>query len=845
MANVFLAHIFSRTVCAIKGMAGLRVRVVVFLLLSTVQTVAYGQPLDRLFGQPRPIAFADPTELASRATVYRDTYGVPHIYAQDDDSLYFAFGYAHAQDHLEAMLQSYRIAAGTMAEVFGPAHFSSDRESRLFRYRSLAVDRYGTVDPRVRRAVESFVLGINAYIEQHPGEVPAWAGRAEPVDPIALLRYIIISQFILQPNGIGTPTPGLAGCNAWALGPPRSGTGRAMLYGALHFPWSGPLRLYEAHLVTPLMNVSGATFLGIPFIMFGHNQHIAWTHTLNKPDVVTPYAEQTVWGTTPKYVYGDELRNMYVKQETIAVNDPDGPPSAVVDLAYTSHGPVVSSRGMSALAVRVSGFDEVNFLLQWYLFNRATNLQEFEDAASRMLVPVLNTVYADTGGTVYHLYNAKLPRKSGQFDWNMPVAGWLPFTEWVGFFPFHILPRSVNPPCGYVLNCNNAPWFLGDCTGIFPMNFPVYLSKETTLLRAQRAANLIGTRNAVSLEEMLAFAWDTHVLLAERAVPIFQRIYELRWRELDDPEGHFRHAMKILSEWNRSADTDQVAVALFRTWWLNYLRLMPDMPPEVVAERLVSPTPQEEEFAMQALAQAVNSMVREYGRVDVPWGRVHRMKRGQAEFPVSGCDSLDTLHQVSCERNIGRVWYGDSGDAFIMVVHLSNPVEAYTMMPFGNSANPDSVHYADQASLFSKKMFKPAWYRLKDILSNLESVWGSEVSVDILAANARARISLDSPANMAVSVAASGPTPSAELKPVSSLVTILPESQRNATVEIEFVLPPAQAVSIGQDRLPVIVHYDTTGVWSRRETDWDATRATARATCPGLGTYGVFVESGE
>jgi len=633
--------------------------------------------------------------------IIRDEYGVPHIYSGTQEGVFYGFGYAQAEDVLPSLMLNYLTAKGTLSETFGPfnlnctfagyTNYESDYFVKLLRIPQGAAERYEQIDSSMREVmIEPFAAGINAYINENYADLPSWITDNAPVTGIDVAAMGGLTNFVFSYGGDGM------GSNQWAVSPERSATGNAMYGGDPHLPWDGILQWYEVHLCGPGINVAGIIFFGLPFIGIGHNEYLAWSQTVNQPDLVDMWIEMLNPSNDMQYLYDGAPRDIIVRFEMI---DED-----MVPMLYTHHGAVVEYNitipglpGRYAIAMNYSANGDVRGFLEFYLLDTATNLDEFKDALAMLAVPQFNFMYADIYGNIFYVWNAMCPSRSPFFDWSEPVPGWISATEWGPMIIFEDLPQVTNPDSGWLQNCNIPPWNVTVDSGIEFGAYPSYLTPLVTMgeySRGQRLTNILAEDESVRMNEMKEIGVDVYVLRADGVVPLLPRHGKCT--------GELRQAIKILEKWDRYATKDSVAMTIFAY-------LMGNMGG--------GKTP------IEALEDAVDLMLGLYGTIEVPWGAVHGVLRGDTFFGLSGGPGGWGILNPRDGPNIGGVWYCGGGSSFIMVVELEEGnVKACTTLPYGESNDPASPHFDDQlAELYSQDKLKPAWFYLTDVITHAES----------------------------------------------------------------------------------------------------------------------------
>lgn len=679
-------------------------------------------PVDTVVAQLGDSLFLAPL---GKARVIRDGFGVPHIYAGTDIDAAFAFGYAQAEDHLIAMLLNFRQAKGQLAEIEGATALASDEMALRWRIHSVAGERYGDIPEGTRQYLESFVGGINHYIQIHQRVLPSWVEDVRAVDVVALVRWLLFlfaeqtGEPELALKGLTTTVPKLPGSNQWVVGPSRSSTGAPILAMDVQLPYRAPFQLYEAHLVSDEgLNVMGATFFGVPVIFFGHNDQIAWSMTNNEIDVFDLYEERLDSANERRYFYNDEKKRMSSRRVKIRVRGAQGIQEVERELLYTDHGPVYKTIDNWAYAAHTSFEDLVDATGQLLAMNRAIGLDEFRQALSRLELPVFNVMYGDVTGEIFYVFNGRSPVRSDEFDWRTAVPGWTPETEWQGITTFSRLPQLQNPQAGFLQNCNVAPNLVTAESGLARDDFAPFLGWGGFNHRGQRVLNWLLTHRGIRVDDVQKLIRDNYLIDAEELKGLILRAYNRTWATLYDPDSQVGTAIHILRSWDNRASLNSVGALLFSTWKARFDPLLAQVPEDKQRDILV-----QEKIALGALRQAVEHMQTTYGRLDVPWGQVHQLRRGDAVFAMSGAPpGTVALHQTWTTGQEDGKMVVHSGSAFGMVVSLVQPVQSWSALAFGNSEDPNSPHYSDQASLQSQDVFKETVFTVGVLQSDLAQV---------------------------------------------------------------------------------------------------------------------------
>ncbi|HKQ62602.1 MAG TPA: penicillin acylase family protein [Candidatus Polarisedimenticolaceae bacterium] len=677
-------------------------------------------------------AAAPPTsrQLAASVVIHRDTYGVPHVFGRSDASCVFGFLYAQAEDHFAEIEDNYAAAIGRAAELRGPRALTGDAWNRLFEITSLSRAEYAAAAPQMRALYDAAAAGLNFYLDTHPQVRPRLFERFEPWHVVAFARYAVFQLFVSDVGGVppdqvfsglqATPPHPPPGSNGWAIAPARSVGGRAMLFINPHVGFFGPTAFYEGHLRSDAgWNISGGSLIGLPFPVLGHNARLGWTHTVNLPDIVDLYAERFDDPAAPlAYRYGAAHRTATQWTETIQVRGAAAAESRSFTFRKTHHGPIIRGPDGQALAVRIAKLAEGGQLEQWYRMGRARSLREFEAALSALAVPMFNTIYADAAGNILYVYAGALPRRDAALDWDQPVDGADPATEWRGYHSLAELPRVLNPPHGFIQNCNSSPFATSDAGNPDPAAFPSYMVHDDDNARARLSRRILAATPRFDLDAWSRAACDTSVFEAERLLP--ELAAEWRRLEGEDPARAARTAAAIatLERWNRISTTASEAMTLFAGWFSRLDSAAADSPswPRV-----------------SALEGAIDELTASGGSWRVPWGEVNRLQRRRLTEGEDFSDAEPSLGFAGAPGELGIIAnfytraatgqarnYGIAGNSFVEVVEFGEQVAARSVLVFGESGDPSSPHYFDQAPLYAARSFKPAWFSRADVRAHRE-----------------------------------------------------------------------------------------------------------------------------
>ena len=703
--------------------------------------------------------FANETT-AKSVTIYRDTYGVPHVYGPTDAACVFGYAYAQAEDNFWQIEDSYIRSLGRASEIYGPKSLSEDLIVRAFEIEKLSKAEYARMSPRMKGLVDAYAEGLNYYLAKNPKTKPRMITKFEPWYMLSFGRFSVYVNFLYGQTGVARdeimkavveagaaraaadiyPAGVLGkeaedwrkeamaqGSNMWAVTPQKSASGKAMLFINPHQPFFGLGQWYEGHVHSEEgWNMSGASFFGSGFPTIGHNDVLGWSHTVNRPDVYDSWIEKFDDPANPlSYKYGNGTRQATQWTASVAVKTDSGLQTRTFQFRKTHHGPVVALRDGKALTLRFAKMEEGGSLEQWYEMGRSKNLGEFKKAMSHSAVVMFNTMYADQAGNIYYVYNGAIPRRATRYDWSKPVDGSDPEAEWNGYHPLEELPQVENPKSGFTQNCNQTPFTTTTEGNPIPSKFPNYMVGEGDAGRgdngrAKISRRILFNKPKFTYVEWAKAAFDTYVVDAETMIP--ELLKGVQALEKTNPEraAKLEHAMGELTNWDHVSRLDSVPMTWFSIWAWSVKRV-PGAAKDPVA----------------TFEKVLADLQKDWGTTDVKWGDINRIQRrhtsGDEPFsdaaeslPVAGGpgDGVGIVFNFYARAEAGQKRrYGVAGHSFVSVVEFGAQPKAQSILTFGQSADPKSKHYFDEAKLYANQEFKPAWFSLADIKAHSERVY--------------------------------------------------------------------------------------------------------------------------
>ncbi len=727
----------------------------------------------------QPDAF-DPEDLWSQATLYRDEWGVPHVYAQSVKALAFAFGYAQAEDHLEPMLLAYRVAKGRAAEVLGEGWAESDEFSIRVGHTRLAQRALAAADPVTADLCAGFALGVNAWIVEHPDGIPPWVEGVQAQDVLALWHAYLTSHAPFDLPGIWSRQPAAHTGNAWAVAPQRTEDGKALLVINPHQHHDGPFRWYEAHLALDDMDIAGATLFGLPVILQGHNPVLGWALTPNQVDFADVFEERIprpqanpadprmieseAADQLPLLMYYSQAQPYYVRTDT-------GMEERVVPSLISDRGPVFESGG-ALYSWQVGGFRDLGGFLQLVEMARARNLDAFQAALGMQQLPCFHVVYADQPGNLFYLYNAvtgahEIPdqfiesnvENDVQLSWKIPVPAFWAMNTWGRIVTPGELPFFANPTSGFIQACGNPPWAATDEAPI-SADWPAWFIGDPDTYRANRVRQLLrsGQRNFRDMQSML---YDNVAPAARSMGERLLAFAKAQPERVQRSHPDLAECLQLIDDWNYTAELKAEGMTFYHLWWsMLRARSTAEFGTDAAAyAALLSDSEQAQGFALDAAADAARMLRNDFDRVAIPWGEAHVIRRGVRTEPLFGSGTGEPLFVASDYRFADETWESTYGYGFAMAVEFDSPPRAVSMVPFGASENPDSPHFDDQLDLMIEKRFKITRYTRDDVLRNAARGRGRSVVLLPLGVTGELQVRAPTPIEARVETLAETPGP--------------------------------------------------------------------------------------
>ncbi len=688
---------------------------------------------------------------AANVEIIRDDFGVPHIYGKTDADAVFGLLYAQCEDDFNRVEQNYIWAIGRLAEIDGEEALYSDLRAKLFMSEEEAKANYEKSPAWLKKLCDAFADGVNYYLYTHPEVQPKLLTHFEPWMPMYFSEGSIggdieristkkIAAF--YESDMALPEMEMLqmrkekeaeepqGSNGIAISGKLTQSGNPLLLINPHtsFYFRG-----EVHVVSEEgLNAYGAVTWGQFFVYQGFNEKTGWMHTSTYTDVMDEFKETIVKNDDDLlYQYGEELRPVRSSEIVIKYIDGDELKEKKYTAYRTHHGPIthVADGHWTASAMM---WEPVKALEQSFIRTKQNGYKGFRDMMDIRTNSSNNTVYADAEGNIAYFHGNFVPKRDVMFNYEEPVDGSNPKTDWQGLHTVDENILVLNPENGWIQNCNSTPYTSALEFSPKKEDYPIYMSKDQENFRGVHAIELLTNRKGYTIDSLIQLAHDPYLPAFKALIPGLVKAYDA------SPKKELNEAIEVFRNWDYRTSKESVAMTLAHFYGnLSYQKAV--RPIGLNSMELVeywgSDSPGTEKLAV--FEETIKILNDDFGTWKMPWGEVNRYQRLNGDIRQAFNDSLPSVGVGFASGTWGALAaygarytapgakkiYGTRGNSFVAAVEFGEKVKAKTILAGGQSGDPNSPHFNDQTEKYLNIDWKDAAFYREDVLKRAQETY--------------------------------------------------------------------------------------------------------------------------
>ena len=714
--------------------------VVVALLLSLAAQAATKEEIARWKQQ------------ASNVSIVRDDWGIAHVYGKTDADAVFGAEYAQAEDDFNRVETNYINAMGRLAETQGETAIYQDLRMKLFIDPAELKQKYSESPAWLKKLMDAFADGLNYYLYMHPDVKPRVIQHFEPWMALSFTEGSIggdIERVNLRElqafygsgaqsgqaaeSDVGPQDGEPRGSNGMAIAPSNTTDHHALL---LINPHTSFFFRSELQMVSDEgLDAYGASTWGQFFIYQGFNEHTGWMHTSSGVDAVDEYLETiTKKGDKYFYKYGSEERPVTEKVITVPYRTYNGMAQKKFTVYYTTHGPVIRKQGDQWVAIKLMQLP-IQQLEQSFLRTKTKDYKGYLKVMEMYANSSNNTIFADSDGDIAYFQGNYIPKRDNQFDFTKPVDGSNPATDWHGILTINETPHLLDPASGWIYNSNDAPWSAAGPGSLKKSDYPAYVEMGGETARGLHAVRVLENKKDFSVDALIGAAFDSYLPWFAKTVPGLVKAW-------DDAAGSDPLKTKLkdqiaeLRGWDFRWGLNSVPTSLAVFWgeqvWRQNrqaIQASGETPYDFVAK-----LPGEK--LLPALASASDRLTADFGTWKTPWGEINRFQRiddnidpdfndSEWSIPVAFTSSMwGSLASFGARQYPNtKKWYGTSGNSFVAVVEFGPKVRARAVTAGGESGNPLSRHFNDEAERYATGNLREVYYYRSQLQGHTERTY--------------------------------------------------------------------------------------------------------------------------
>ncbi len=679
---------------------------------------------------------------AQAVTISRDNWGIPHVHGKTDADAVFGLIYAQAEDDFNRIEVNYLNAMGRLAEAQGEAELYRDLRMKLFIDPDSMRAKYRASPEWLKRLMNAWADGLNYYLSMHPQVRPRVIKRFEPwmaltftegsiggdIESISLdgLEALYGKRPPKKISATFSAPEEPAGSNGFAIAPSRTASGHALLLINPHTSFY--FRAEVQATSDEGLNAYGAVTWGQFFVYQGFNERAGWMHCSTGADAIDEYAETVVEKKNGiHYRYGGEERPLRTSRITVPYKTAAGMAQREFTVYRSHHGPIVREAGGKWIAVKLME-KPVKALMQSYLRTKATGYASFKKTMELHTNSSNNTVFADAGGNIAYFHANFIPKRDTSFDWTRPVDGSNPATEWKGLYSVDETVGLLNPTNGWIQNTNDWPYSAAGGNSPREKDYPSYMDRAGENPRGIHAQRLLANQTGFTLESLVATAFDTYLPAFDELLPPLFEAYD-QTPPSNPLKAKLAEQVATLRSWDRRWSVGSIPTSLAVYWGDQLMRVVPAEPdsgqmwPYVYMAKETTP-----DQRLVALARASDKLTADFGSWKVPWGEINRFQRLTGDIVQQFSDSAPSIPVPFTSSRWGSLAafgarsyngskriYGTFGNTFVAVVEFGPRVRAKAITAGGESGDPGSPHFDDQAERYATGNLREVYFYPEDL----------------------------------------------------------------------------------------------------------------------------------
>lgn len=688
---------------------------------------------------------------AQNVTIIRDNWGIAHVYGKTDADAVFGMEYAQAEDDFNRVETNYINGMGRLAETEGESKIYQDLRMKLFIDPVTLKKEYAESPAWLKTLMNAFANGLNYYLYKHPEVKPKVIRRFEPWMALSFtegsiggdIERVNLKQLAafygkapvaqaMPANQDETAEP--SGSNGIAIAPSNTIDHHALL---LINPHTSFYFRSELQMVSDQgLDAYGAVTWGQFFVYQGFNPHIGWMHTSSGVNAISEYLE-TVEKKGDRYYYkfGAKELPIIAKEITVPYMTDHGMAENKFTVYYTMHGPVIGEQDGKWMTIRLMQ-EPIKALIQDYTRTKATDYKSFRQTMELHTNSSNNTIFADANGDIAYFHGNFIPRRDTRFDWTKPVDGSNPATDWHGLLTIDETPHLLNPKSGWIYNSNDPPWSAAGPDSPKKEDFPVYVETGGESARGLHAVRVLENKKDFTLDSLIAAAFDSYLPWFEKAMPALIKAWD-QDSDSDPLKAKLAEQIKLLRGWNLRWGVNSVPTSLAVFWGEDIVR-------HVGREARSAGLPEYDyvgakvpaEQLLESLAAASDRLTADFGTWKTPWGEINRFQRLDDDIDSHFDDAKPSIPVEFTSAVWGSLasfgarpypntkkWYGASGNSFVAVVEFGKTVRAKAVTAGGESGNPASPHFDDEAQRYSTGDLRDVYFYRSQLQGHTERMY--------------------------------------------------------------------------------------------------------------------------